>query len=114
MSGCKVTVCRGCCCGQADPRAAAQLLAYLRSLVRQVRIVDCLGPCDHRDVVVVSPDPVMRKRGIRPIWLGWITHPQLVDDLATWVRNGGPGRSDIPEALELLAFRPAKGRMNAG
>lgn len=105
MSGPRVTVCRGCCCGTDDPRAAETWLALLRERLgpSAVRTSGCLGPCDHRDVVVVAPSPHQRSRGARPIWLAWMGQSGSLEDLVAWVESGGPGHP-LPVGLALQRF----------
>ncbi|WP_369405609.1 hypothetical protein [Streptacidiphilus neutrinimicus] len=74
----------------------------------EVRTSDCLGPCDHADVVVIQPSTAGRLRGGRPIRIGWSGTRGCTDDLLTWVAAGGPGIAPPPPALELHAFRPAR------
>lgn len=105
---CRVTVCRGCCCGQEDPQEAKERLKILRAALGHLRISDCLGPCDHRDVIVVTPGQAMRRRKVRPVWLGWMADSRALTDLVGWIQAGGPGRADLPEGLRLCVFRPTK------
>ena len=107
MTACSVTVCRGCCCGREDPTGAD---ALLRSLVDSlpghlIRTSDCLGPCERKDVIVVNPSAKARRRGARPVWLGWMRGGPSVGELVDWVVAGGPGDVPIPSSLELHAFR---------
>jgi hypothetical protein len=116
---CTVTVCRGCCCGSpkrgADAVAAAREQAELLRAAAgegdarfELRVSDCLGPCDHADVVVVQPSTAGRLRGGRPVWIGWSTAQGCTDDLLAWVAAGGPGLAPLPPALELQTFRPPR------
>ncbi len=117
MNACSVTVCRGCCCGREDPTGAD---ALLRSLVDSlpghlIRTSDCLGPCERKDVIVVNPSASARRRGARPVWLGWMRKTVAVLELVEWVETGGPGEADIPSGLDLHTFRPPKNsRSKAG
>jgi len=45
-------------------------------------------------------------RGVKPVWLSGILTEALVEDVADWVRAGGPGRADLPDSLRGRAFRP--------
>jgi (2Fe-2S) ferredoxin len=110
MSECHATVCRGCCCGRKDSWEAARRLALLRSLIKQVRVSDCLGPCDRRDVVVVTPSRDMRKKGAKTVWLGWVNDEAVIELIGNWIRAGGPGRRPMPRDLDIHRFKPAPRR----
>ncbi|MER0246904.1 (2Fe-2S) ferredoxin domain-containing protein [Streptomyces sp. HSW2009] len=107
---CKVTVCRGCCCG--DPRKVpgvdhAGQIARLREAVgpaAAVRASDCLDVCDQANVMVVQPSPSGRAAGGRPVWLGLVNDDDALTDIATWIRAGGPGLAEPPGVLDLYAF----------
>ncbi|SDD97434.1 hypothetical protein SAMN04488581_3165 [Mycolicibacterium neoaurum] len=105
-----VTVCRGCCCGTAKkhPRIDHEAqLAELRDLVRDVadmRVTDCLGPCERSNVVVVSPSSGGRRRGGRATWLGQVLDEQTGSAIAGWLRDGGPGVVDLPPGLRRHRF----------
>lgn len=105
-----VTVCRGCCCGNAIKRPGtdhAGQLARLRERVGTagvVRVTDCLDACDHANVVVVSPSSEGRLAGGRPVWLGWVQAEDMIDEIADWVHAGGPGLTPPPGALDLQEF----------
>ncbi|GIG56720.1 hypothetical protein Lfu02_10920 [Longispora fulva] len=108
---CRVTVCRGCCCGTArkhpDTDHDAQLDALRAGLagVAVVRAVpDCLGPCERSNVVVVGPSPAGRAAGGRPAWLGGVLDEGTVAAIADWVALGGPGVAEPPRALRDLRF----------
>jgi hypothetical protein len=117
MSQGSVTVCRGCCCGREDPAAAE---ALLQSLVNSlpghlIRKTDCLGPCERKDVIVVSPSVKARQRGARPVWLGWMRDDTSMRELVDWVVAGGPGDAPMPSGLDLHIFRASrKVRRKAG
>ncbi|GAA4994396.1 (2Fe-2S) ferredoxin domain-containing protein [Kitasatospora paranensis] len=105
-----VTVCRGCCCGATAKHPGidhAGQLARLREGVGgagKVRAVDCLDACGHSNVVVVSPSAEGRRAGGRPVWLGWVLADDMIDEVAEWVRAGGPGVVPAPGTLDLQAF----------
>ncbi|MGW5664007.1 (2Fe-2S) ferredoxin domain-containing protein [Streptomyces sp. NPDC003758] len=110
---CTVTVCRGCCCGTPKiPNVdhAAQLAGLRRALedTAQVRVTDCLNACEQANVIVVQPSAAGRAAGGRPVWLGLVNDLDATDDIATWVRSGGPGLADPPGVLDLYAFTPSR------
>ncbi|NGN70235.1 (2Fe-2S) ferredoxin domain-containing protein [Streptomyces sp. A7024] len=104
---CRVTVCRDCCCGSAKVPGIdhAALTARLRRDT-EVRISECLDVCDQANVVVVHPSARARTAGARPVWLGLVNDSDAVEDIAAWVRAGGPGTADRPAILDLYAFTP--------
>ena len=112
MSGCRVRVCRDCCCGTQAKHPGVDhdgLLARLRSGVAgsgRVDVTRCLLACDRSDVVVVSPSPAGRRAGGRPVWLAWVLDEGIVDAVAAWVRSGGPGVADPPAAVQLHVTDP--------
>ncbi|MFE9450157.1 (2Fe-2S) ferredoxin domain-containing protein [Streptomyces sp. NPDC006739] len=110
---CTVTVCRGCCCGTAKIPGVdhAAQLAGLRGALEgtaRVRVTDCLSACEHANVIVVQPSAAGRAAGGRPVWLGLVNDPDAADDIATWVRSGGPGLAEPPGVLDLYAFAPSR------
>jgi hypothetical protein len=108
MSGCALTICRGCCCGTDDRKQAAARLDYLRQRLHSMdlRTSDCLGPCDRKDVIVVHPHARHRKRGQGPIWLARMHTKTAMDELIGWLDAGGPGQVLMPVDLADNAFRP--------
>ncbi|WP_371496136.1 (2Fe-2S) ferredoxin domain-containing protein [Kitasatospora sp. NBC_00374] len=114
-----VTVCRGCCCGDAakypgvDHRGQLDKLNAGIGAAGKVRVVDCLDVCDHANVVVVSPSAEGRRAGGRPVWLGWVFQDDMLDDITAWVRDGGPGVVEPPGTLDLQAFAVSR-RVRAG
>ena len=110
-AGCTVTVCRGCCCGTASGFDHAGQLTHLRKAVADVAVVrvsGCLDTCAHANVIVVQPSPAGRRAGGRPVWLGLVNDTDAADDIAAWIRAGGPGLADPPGVLELYAFTPPR------
>lgn len=103
---CRVVVCRDCCCGTVKVRGdhAAQT-ARLREIA-PVRISECLDLCEQANVIVVQPSTVGRAAGARPVWLGLVNDPDATEDIADWVRTGGPGVADRPEILDLYLIDP--------
>ncbi|MEV0595588.1 (2Fe-2S) ferredoxin domain-containing protein [Nonomuraea cavernae] len=113
--GCLITLCRGCCCGTAkkhpDVDHEDQPDRLRRKLTPPFRIrvvADCLGPCAHSNVVIVTPSPEGRAAGGRSVWLGFVLDEQVIDDIAAWVDTGGPGIADLPAILDLHVFTPPR------
>lgn len=106
--GCRITVCRGCCCGterkHPDVDSDGQLGALRR--ITDVLVTDCLDACGQSNVVVVQPSPAGRHAGGRPAWLGLVNDDTAVDEIAVWVAAGGPGLAPMPAMLELHAMAP--------
>jgi len=111
VTGASITVCRGCCCGREDPTASEALLRSLMDSLpgTTVRSSNYLGPCERKDVIVVNPSSRARRRGARPVWLGWTQSAPSVGDLVGWVIAGGPGDVPIPPGLDRHAFRTPRG-----
>ncbi|MGA5493818.1 (2Fe-2S) ferredoxin domain-containing protein [Streptomyces cinereoruber] len=108
---CRVVVCRDCCCGTSkvtgiDHTAQA---ARLRAEA-PVRVSACLDVCDQANVVVVQPSSAGRAAGARPVWLGLVNDPEATEDIAAWVRAGGPGVAPRPAILDLYGFAPPRRR----
>lgn len=104
---CRIVVCRDCCCGTAKVSGVdhAAQMARLRSEA-PVRVSECLDVCDQANVVVVQPSSAGRAAGARPVWLGLVNDPRATEDIADWVRAGGPGIAPKPEILDLYACLP--------
>lgn len=105
---CRLTVCRGCCCGTRKKVPGVDHEAQLARLgsiddhaARRVpmRTSKCLGICFQADVVVVQPSGTGRAAGGRPVWLGRITDDELLEAIDDWIFEGGPGLAPLPEAL---------------
>ena len=109
-----VVMCRGCCCGTTRKHPGFDhdsQLATLRELLQGVsnfRVTDCLGPCERSNVVVVSPSSTGRRRGGRATWLGSVLDEAAASDIATWLRDGGPGLAQLPGALTRYRFKRPK------
>ncbi|PWV57563.1 hypothetical protein BDW27_102436 [Nocardiopsis sp. L17-MgMaSL7] len=106
---CKLTVCRGCCCGTrkkvpgVDHKAQlARLSAIDDHAARRVpvRTSKCLGICFQANVVVVQPSRQGRAAGGNPVWLGRMTENRLLEALDDWIFDGGPGIAPLPALLE--------------
>ncbi|MFJ8930017.1 MULTISPECIES: (2Fe-2S) ferredoxin domain-containing protein [unclassified Streptomyces] len=98
---CRVVVCRDCCCGTVKVTGdhAAQT-ARLREIA-PTRISECLDVCEQANVIVVQPSAAGRAAGARPVWLGLVNDRDATEDIADWVRAGGPGVAPRPEILDL-------------
>ncbi|WP_082612296.1 MULTISPECIES: hypothetical protein [unclassified Nocardioides] len=110
---CLVTVCRGCCCGDAGRHPGVDHAAHFDELMRglgnsaDVRVTNCLLVCGESNVVVVSPTQSARVEcGARPIWLGRVLDSLTVASIVRWVKAGGPGRADLPSDLATIATEP--------
>ncbi|MEU2513467.1 (2Fe-2S) ferredoxin domain-containing protein [Streptomyces syringium] len=107
---CRITVCRGCCCG--DPAKVPGVdhggqIARLRGAAggaAQVRASECLDVCDQANVMVIQPSAAGRAAGGRPVWLGLVNDDDALADIAAWVRAGGPGLAEPPGVLDLYTF----------
>ncbi|MFC5801927.1 (2Fe-2S) ferredoxin domain-containing protein [Streptomyces formicae] len=106
---CRVVVCRDCCCGSTKVTGVdhAEQTARLAEAA-PVRISDCLDVCDQANVIVVQPSSEGRAAGGRPAWFGLVNDPAATEDIATWVRAGGPGVAAPPDILDLYAFTPPR------
>jgi (2Fe-2S) ferredoxin len=107
-----VTVCRGCCCGQAEnPRTdhAAQVARLHEALPPGARLrqPDCLDVCERSNVVVIGPSAAARAAG-RPIWLGQVNDQDAIEDVTAWITGGGPGIAPAPLMLGLYEFTPSR------
>ncbi|WP_329111252.1 hypothetical protein OG792_13615 [Micromonospora sp. NBC_01699] len=110
-----MTVCRGCCCGsvrkhpEVDHAGQVERLRAEVGAEHRVRVTDdCLDACERSNVVVVHPSPAGRAAGARPVWFGFVLDDPAVDEIAAWVRAGGPGVVPLPPVLELYSV-PAPG-----
>ncbi|MEU4690488.1 hypothetical protein [Actinoplanes sp. NPDC023714] len=107
-----MTVCRDCCCGSLRKHPSVDHDGQLRALrdalepEHRVRTSLCLDACTQSNVIVVQPDPLARRDGARPVWFGLVLDDQVLGDLVTWVRAGGPGVTPIPAVLELSVISP--------
>ncbi|MDE3721502.1 (2Fe-2S) ferredoxin domain-containing protein [Nocardiopsis sp. N85] len=105
---CRLTVCRGCCCGTkkkvpgVDHKAQLARLSAIDDHAGRtvpVRTSKCLGICFQANVVVVQPSRAGRTAGAAPVWLGEMTEDRLLDALDDWIFAGGPGLAPLPEVL---------------
>ena len=109
-----VTVCRDCCCGSRAKHPGVDhdgQLDQLRAALagHRVRTSLCLDKCAESNVVVVHPSPAARRRGARPVWFGLVLEDTVADDVAEWVRAGGPGVAELPAPLKLSVISPPPG-----
>ncbi|GGU11543.1 hypothetical protein GCM10010256_83790 [Streptomyces coeruleorubidus] len=118
---CTLVVCRGCCCGNRRKHRgfdhAGQLDLLRASALASggrftVRTTDCLGPCDHANVIVVQPSAAGRRAGGRAAWIGFAMDDDCTEELVRWAADGGPGVADPPAALALQFFRPPRQTRN--
>ncbi|WP_033424350.1 hypothetical protein [Actinomadura flavalba] len=108
---CRVTVCRGCCCGTSKVPGLDHD-QQVADLARRVptRVSECLDVCAQANVVVVQPSAAGRRAGGRPVWLGLVNDDAVLDDLTAWIDAGGPGIAVPPAVLDLYAIpRPPAG-----
>ncbi|TRW79120.1 (2Fe-2S) ferredoxin domain-containing protein [Mycolicibacterium sp. 018/SC-01/001] len=112
-----VTLCRGCCCGTSkkhpdnDHEAQVSSLRTVLHEVADLRITDCLGPCERSNVLVVTPSADGYRRGGRSTWLGYVFDETSGSAIAEWLRDGGLGVSEFPRSLRRHRFtRPRKRR----
>ncbi|MFJ3309197.1 (2Fe-2S) ferredoxin domain-containing protein [Streptomyces sp. NPDC086549] len=107
----RVVVCRDCCCGSPKVSGVdhAAQTARLRAEV-PVRVSACLDVCEQANVIVVQPSAAGRAAGARPVWLGLVNDPDATEDIAAWVRAGGPGVVPLPDILDLYTITPPRRR----
>ncbi|WP_067501062.1 hypothetical protein [Actinoplanes sp. TFC3] len=106
-----MTICRECVAvGRRRPDPAVQFRRLRAALSpdHAVRTSLCLDACTQANVMVVQPAPAARRAGARPVWLGLLVHDEMLDDLAAWVRAGGPGVEPLPGLLSLSEVPPAQ------
>lgn len=104
-----VIVCRGCCCGSDGKHPTTDHEGQVRALADAVRPgggriweVDCLGPCERSNVVVVRT----RTGGRR--WFGDVLATADTEALAGWIAAGAPDR--VPARLSARRFDPDEPR----
>jgi hypothetical protein len=105
LSGPRVRMCRGCCCGttrkhpDVDHDRIADILESEIGPASALVRVDCLWACEHSNVVVVNPTANARQAGARAAWITQVNTPERAHALSTWVRQGGPGAAEPPAEL---------------
>ncbi|MFF4778721.1 hypothetical protein [Microtetraspora fusca] len=111
-----IVVCRGCCCGSSRkvPRLDHDEQVRRLAQVADVRVTDCLDVCEQANVVVVRPSPAGRAAGGRPVWLALVNQPEAADDIAEWIRAGGPGLAELPAVLGLYVFEGPRSARRPG
>ena len=103
QSSLSVLVCRGCCCGTQEGVDHDGHLATIRAAAidagGRVKVTNCIGPCDRKNVVVV------RTRAPQSRWVA--RYYQAVDDAeVASLRTGvAAGVLDHPEPVELSSVR---------
>ncbi|MFD7658402.1 hypothetical protein ACFV4N_30885 [Actinosynnema sp. NPDC059797] len=108
----RVTLCRACCCGtnpkhsEADHDRRLRVLQEARDGPVEVRQSDCLGICDHSDVLVVHPSPAARAAGAKPVWLGRVQDEAALEGVVGWLCSGGPGLAPPPPSVRDRRITP--------
>jgi (2Fe-2S) ferredoxin len=95
-------LCAGETLGDGDSRDDGQL-GRLRDIASRgtatLHEVECLDQCNQGDVVVVRPCATARRGGGKPVWFSGVAGDELTGVLEEWLRDGGPGRREVPEPL---------------
>ena len=98
-----VLVCRGCCCGTQDgPDHEQHLVAITAATIEaagRVKITNCIGRCDRKNVVVVRSRPPSGRWTARYFSA---VDDREVEALCSWFSSGPLERS---EPAELTAVR---------
>lgn len=100
-----VLVCRGCCCGTQDgidhDRHLQQLTEVTTANGGDLRVTNCIGPCDRKNVVVVrAREPIARWRSFYFRAVG----DDEVAAIAAWLPNFRTAL-DPPTVLQANVFR---------
>ena len=98
---CRLRVCDECWSTSGDKERILGRLTEATSGSAKVTRSDCLDACERDGVVVVTPSRRGREAGGRPSWFLGILSPSAVDDIATFVVDGGPGLAEPGELLRL-------------
>ncbi|MBX9243601.1 hypothetical protein ICW40_02135 [Actinotalea ferrariae] len=96
------SLCAGETLGERDTEAGGQLQRLERlddSGVARLTTVECLDECERGDVVVARPTGANRRAGARPVWFERLAGDEATDELADWLRSGGPGATELPDGL---------------
>jgi cobaltochelatase CobN len=102
----QVSVCIGCCCGQADRGKPAVPVEWLKAEWRrrgllkniQLTISGCLGPCDVPNVVLISAAG-------ESVWLGNIDRFEDYREIVEWAARSKAAGKMLPLSRDLLAHR---------
>jgi hypothetical protein len=99
-----VLACRGSHCGNAvthpdvdHPAQLAQFRAATALSHGTTRVVDCLGPCERANIVVVRHED-------QRFWFGGVLSVELSDALAGWISAGAT--DPLPSLLDACVFTP--------
>ncbi|MEM9037189.1 MAG: hypothetical protein AAGD18_21540 [Actinomycetota bacterium] len=86
-----VLVCHGCCCGTERKHPdvdhdghRAHLAEAAERAGGRLRTVDCVGPCERSNVVIV-------RRGSERHWFGELRHDDEIERLGEWIAAGADG-----------------------
>lgn len=99
-----VIVCRGCCCGSErkhpgiDHQAQVEVLQASLPGSGRLWTVDCLGPCERSNVVVI------RTRAHGRQWFGDVLDDPVTASMAAWIGAGAIGAP--PPLIASRAFEP--------
>ena len=107
----RVTVCKGCCCGNVEKGNSEVPIDFLKksweenNIEQQVKLTisGCLGPCSMNNVCLLTTDQGR-------IWLGELHEGAHYAALVEWacnvVQNGA--NIELPEVLVSHRFEPKK------
>jgi hypothetical protein len=103
-------LCRGCCCGK-DEAAAGRADRLLEAVGQRpgarLRLTNCLGPCERRDVVAVRHRVTDRPGRHGTTWLERTDEDETLAVLANWIAAGAP--MPMPAGLSPNCFHPTQG-----
>ncbi|EYR63498.1 hypothetical protein N866_20205 [Actinotalea ferrariae CF5-4] len=85
--------------GDADGGQLARLQRLADDGVARLTLSECLDECERGDVVVARPTRGCRAAGARPVWFERLAGDAATQQLAAWLRAGGPGAAPLPDAL---------------
>jgi hypothetical protein len=97
-----VLVCRGCCCGTQDGIDHDRHLAIIREAPKnaagRIKVTNCIGPCDRKNVVVVRTrqhDDRWRSRYFAAV------NDSEVEALRLWFASGTVQAAEPPELANI-------------
>lgn len=97
-------VCRGCCCGTQDDvdheRHLAAITAATEMASGRLKVTNCIGPCDRKNVVVVRTRHDLGRWTSR--YFGAVTAEE-VDAMCQWFASGDFGGAE-PAPLTCVRF----------